>query len=52
MELKENVLPWNGRADWKQYDVEGLKDATDEWLDLVFGAFADDGHSGDQNQEG
>lgn len=38
MELGEDDLPWKGEEPWKEYNIDGLKDASDEWVDVVFQA--------------
>ena len=41
MELSEESLPWEGKTkeEWKGYNIDGLEDASDDWIQAVFGAF-------------
>lgn len=41
LEMSEDDLPWAEEEPWKGYEIEGLKDASEEWLELVFSAGAE-----------
>lgn len=39
VKVSEHDLPWKDEDEWKTHSIDGLEDATEDWLDLVFSAY-------------
>ena len=47
LKLSGDDVPWREEEEWTEYSIDGLKDASAEWLQLVFSAYTKN-ESGDK----